>query len=459
MPVVCAVAVPHPPIILPQVGCGEEAKIEVTSKAFRAAMEEVARHQPETVVVISPHAPLYADWFHFSPGTGAKGNFASFDAPELEVEARYDTDLVAAMSQEAKKLSLPAGADKEGEEVLDHGTMIPLVFLQQVYSGFKVVRVGLSGLDYHRHYQLGQCIAAAAGTKRVAVIASGDLSHKLKQDGPYGFAPQGPVLDKAITSALSTGDFNALMDIAPRLAGQGAECGLRSFIVMAGALDGCRVEAKLLSYQDTFGVGYAVATFLPGAPDESRQFLEIRMDAAEKDRLARRQKEDAFVTLARNTIESYVIKGKTAAVPQDLPPALVAERAGVFVSLHKGGELRGCIGTISPTTASVAEEIVQNAVSAATKDPRFPPVRPEELDLLEINVDVLGPPEKIKSEEQLDPQRYGVIVSRGIRRGLLLPDLEGVDTVRQQVEIARHKAGIPFSEPVQLERFIVVRHT
>lgn len=140
------------------------------------------------------------------------------------------------------------------------------------------------------------------------------------------------------------------------------------------------------------------------------------------------------------------------------PAALTGEAAGAFVSLHKDGRLRGCIGTIAPTQASVAEEIVHNAVSAGTRDPRFPPVRTDELDELEYIVDVLGRPEPVDSPARLDPRRYGVIVSYGRRRGLLLPDLDGVDTVDQQVEIARRKGGIGENDPYTLQRFKVVRH-
>ena len=145
-------------------------------------------------------------------------------------------------------------------------------------------------------------------------------------------------------------------------------------------------------------------------------------------------------------------------VPEWATADMRQNRAGVFVSIHKDGKLRGCIGTFLPTRDSIAQEIISNAVSAATRDPRFDPVRPDELDRLEINVDVLSAPEKISGPEELDVKRYGVIVSSGGKRGLLLPDLDGVDTVDEQVDIARRKGGIREGEPVTLERFEVVRH-
>jgi len=167
-----------------------------------------------------------------------------------------------------------------------------------------------------------------------------------------------------------------------------------------------------------------------------------------------------LVQLVKETIENYVRHGKTITAPEELTPEM-ERRAGTFVSIHKHGMLRGCIGTIEPTQTNVAQEVIQNAISAATQDPRFPPIVSEELADLDIKVDVLGEPEPVESLEELDPRRYGVIVksTRDWRKGLLLPDLEGVDTVEYQVDVARLKAGIGPDEPIELYRFEVVRYT
>jgi len=161
------------------------------------------------------------------------------------------------------------------------------------------------------------------------------------------------------------------------------------------------------------------------------------------------------VKLARETVESYIREGKIPQ-PGELTPEM-EEQAGVFVSIHKQGELRGCIGTFGPTKANVAEEIMTNAISSATGDPRFPPIAASELGDLEYSVDILTKPEPVSDVSQLDPKKHGVIVESGFQRGLLLPDLEGVDTVERQIEICRLKAGIPFGEPVSLYRFEVRR--
>jgi AmmeMemoRadiSam system protein A len=164
-----------------------------------------------------------------------------------------------------------------------------------------------------------------------------------------------------------------------------------------------------------------------------------------------------LVRLAKETVEHYVLTGKIFPPPAELTPEM-AEKAGVFVSLKIKGQLRGCIGTFSPSTENVANEIIHNAVSAATQDPRFPPVHPEELNALEYSVDVLTEPEKVSGKKDLDVKKYGIIVKSGDRRGLLLPALEGVDTVDDQIGIASMKAGIYHGEPVELYRFEVKRY-
>jgi len=164
-----------------------------------------------------------------------------------------------------------------------------------------------------------------------------------------------------------------------------------------------------------------------------------------------------LVKLAKNTIEEYVRNGGIIKPTSDLSDEMTGE-AGVFVSIKKKGELRGCIGTLQPTRENIALEIIQNAVSAATQDPRFPPVTPVEIDELEYSVDVLSEPERISGKEELDPKRYGVIVKSGEHRGLLLPDLEGVDTPEEQIRIAAMKAGIYSAEGMELYRFEVKRY-
>ena len=464
MSILAAMVVPHPPIILPEVGHGEEAKIQKTINAYREVAKRAVDLNPDTIVITSPHSILYADYFHISPNNIAKGNFANFRAPQVEIKVKYDEEFVSALSDLASKSNLPAGTLGERNSALDHGSLIPLRFLEQAgldLNTVKVVRIGLSGLSAIDHYRLGQLIDKTAEklNRRVVYVASGDLAHKLKDDGPYGFAPEAPVFDKQAMEYISSGDFLALLKMDNNFCRKAAECGLRSFWIMSGALDCKAIKCEQLSYEGTFGVGYGIVWIDIKDYDPSRNIGEQLIEANQKELADIKNKEDEFVKLARLSLETFVKTHKPLSeLPTDLPDELTQNRAGAFVSLHKDGELRGCIGTIMPTTASIAQEIIQNAVSACSRDPRFTPVTEDELGDIVYSVDVLGEPERIFDINQLNVKKYGVIVENGGRRGLLLPDLEGIDTVEEQVAIAKRKGNIAPNEKVNLWRFEVIRH-
>lgn len=462
MSILGAVAVPHPPIILPEVGRGEESKISDTITAYEEISRRIVDLEPDTIVITSPHAAMYADYFHISPGVQASGNMAQFRAPQVALTVNYDLDLAKKISDDASANGVPAGTLGERNAALDHGTMIPLRFLQRAGLDFdrvKFLRIGLSGLSEAIHYKFGQSIAKAADelNRRVFFLASGDLSHKLA-GSHYGTVPEGQIFDSQVMDNLSGADFLKLLTMDDKVCSRAAECGLRSFWIMAGALDRLDVTAERLSYQGTFGVGYGIVYFNVGGKNSTRNFADQLAKFKAYEAAKRKASEDDFVKLARYSLEHFVKTHEPAPLPKDLPAELINRRAGAFVSLHKDGNLRGCIGTILATRDSLAEEILTNAISACSRDPRFDPVTVDELDDLEYSVDVLGEPERIFSVNDLDVHRYGVIVENGGRRGLLLPDLEGVDTVAEQIAIAKRKAGIRPEEKVALWRFEVVRH-
>ena len=401
---------------------------------------------------------MYTDYFHISPGKGAGGDFGRFRAGEVKTKVSYDTDFVEKLCGLAQKKALPAGTYGERDQKLDHGTMVPLYFVDQYWKDYRLVRIGLSGLPLTKHYALGQCIretADALGRKTV-VIASGDLSHCLKEDGPYGYKEEGPVYDRHIMEVMGNADFGRLLEFPEDFCEKAGECGHRSFTIMAGALDETKVTTQKLSYEGPFGVGYGICCYTVCGADALRNFRTQYETKERMQIMERREKEDAFVKLARATIETYVSTGEIPDLPKDLPDEMYRQRAGAFVSIKENGSLRGCIGTIQATRASVAEEILYNAISAAVKDPRFAPIEADELDRLVISVDILGETEEIDAPDKLDVKRYGVIVTKGRKRGLLLPNLDGVDTVEEQIAIAKNKAGIRPEEEVRLDSSLFV---
>jgi AmmeMemoRadiSam system protein A len=448
------------------VGQGREKEIAKTLDAFRRVSERIAADQPELIIFFTPHGLIYSDYIHIAPGNYASGNLSRFNAPNDVFSLEYDTGFIAKLSAVAEAENIPAGTlGGRGGAEIDHGVTVPLHFInQQAFHHFKAARISISGLPAETHYRFGQCVREAIEEtgRRAVIVASGDLSHKLTQDGPYGYAPEGPTFDRKLIEALGLGDFLRLLTFEPSFCEKAAECGLRSFIMMAGALDGLEVEAKFHSYEGPFGVGYALCSFTPGGKKEDRNLLP-KYEALRLEKIsALRAKESPYVRLARKTLEEFVASGRIPPARfdgKDLPPEMLSDKAGTFVSIKKDGQLRGCIGTTEPYRKNIAEEIIGNAISAGTRDPRFDAVRAEELPYLTYSVDVLSPAEPVDGPGELDVKRYGVIVaSKDGKRGLLLPNLDGVDTVSQQIAIAKQKAGITEGESCTLARFEVVRH-
>ena len=455
-----AYALPHPPIAVPSVGQGQEKKITQTIEALEQVCNEIAEFAPETIIFITPHNVNYLDYFHISPGKSATGDLWKFNGKWTSCDVKYDYTLASEISYIAERAGVRAGFSGEKEAKLDHGVVVPMWFINNVYKNYKAIRISQSGFDAAEHYRFGMCISTAVEQtgKKVVLIASSDLSHKLAVHSAHGYAPEGEMFDNAVLNALSSGNFLELFEIDNGIRERAGECGYRSLMILAGYFDRLNVEANLLSYEAPFGVGYAVASFIAGGINPERDFFE-QNEIASIERVERvRETEDEYRALARMSLEHKVKTKKPLPMPEDLPEEMLSFAAGVFVSIYKNGALRGCVGTVLPKTKSVAKEIIQNAVSAGFMDDRFDPVKEPELPHLTYKVDVLSQPEPISSQDMLDVLRYGVIVASGHKRGLLLPNLEGVETVNEQIDIACRKAGILPGEKIKLERFEVTRY-
>ena len=283
MAIVGGIMVPHPPLIHPLVGRGGEKQIEKTVSAYEEASAKLMAQKPDTLVIISPHSVMYRDYLHISPGAGASGSLARFGAPSARFEVKYDRELVAGIMDEANLTRLPAGTQGERDASLDHGTMIPLYFLRQAEGWpppYGIVRIGLSGLPFASHYRLGMCLrdAAHALGRRAGIVASGDLSHYLRPEGPYGYRAEGSIYDKTLMDVMGRAAFDELLGMEEPFCEKAGECGHRSFTVMAGAFDRREVKPEILSYEGVTGVGYGVGVFLPGEETADRAFLAERMN-------------------------------------------------------------------------------------------------------------------------------------------------------------------------------------
>jgi len=263
MGISAAFMVPHPPLAVPDIGRGEEHKIQDTINAYHKVAKRTRELKPETIILFSPHQVMYSDYFHISPGNGADGDFAQFRAGNVKIHADYDTGFVDYLCHILDAGSFPAGTEGERYHHLDHGTMVPLYFINQYYSNYKLVVTGLSGLPLAMHLQFGRYIAKAvkALNRRVILVASGDLSHRLKAEGPYGYQKEGPEYDAMLMDVMEKADFSRLLLFPEEFCARAGECGHRSFTIMAGALDGMDVKPERLSYEGPSGVGYGICSY------------------------------------------------------------------------------------------------------------------------------------------------------------------------------------------------------
>jgi len=451
--IVFACVAPHPPIIVHEIGHGREGGTQKTIDALEQVAREMARHQPQTAILISPHGPAQPDAFSILAGPRADGSLDAWDAPQVTFAFDNDVEAASLIREEAQQAGVPLEplerwryVDSTGRwcDGLDWGCTVPLYYLRPGLAEAKLVPLCVSYLPPQQHFALGQAVAQAIERlgKRVVIIASADLSHNL------AYGPMGPLFDERLQKAIAEWDVKTVLAMDAAFRAQAAEDAVPSLSFLMGALEGLKARPRVLSYEGPFGVGYLVAAVdIEGAK-------ELRKPSANPGTEA---SSHALARLAREAVETFVREGRVIE-PTDLTEEML-KQAGAFVSIKKWGELRGCIGTLEATQANLALEVVRNAIDSSTRDPRFLCVTPDELDELSYSVDVLSPAEPVAGPEELDPKHYGLIVRLGPRRGLLLPDIEGVSTVDEQISIAKAKAGILPEESPELLRFTVRRYT
>lgn len=457
---------PHPPIIIEEIGQGKEKRAIKTIEGVKALARDIKMKKPATIIIISPHGPLFTDAISISIEEDLKGDFGKFGYRDISLEYKNHTKLAYKIIKNAlikdiqiAQVNKSFAKDYNIDISLDHGVLVPLYFVDKEYKDFKIINITYGLLSPKNLYRFGQGIKEAVEEMEedVMIIASGDLSHKLSDEGPYSYSPYGKEFDEKIVQILDKGLMEKVLTFDLKLSEKAGECGLRSLMIMAGALDNSELRSKVLSYEGPFGVGYATAKFeIIG--ENNVDVLGMIDDAESKKILSIRKLEDDYVKLARKSLEHYIRTGEYIDIPKGINDELLSEKKAVFVTIKKNGMLRGCIGSTEPQEKNIASEIIRYAVNAGTNDPRFNRVNEEELDRLIYSVDILSKPEPIKSEKELDINRYGVIVSKGYKKGLLLPNIEGVDSIQEQVRIALSKAGINQSEDYDMHRFEVIRH-
>lgn len=575
-----AALMPHPPIIVPEVGHGRENEASATLSGTKQLCDAVRKRNqaslPEALLLLSPHQPYRPGVIYLNSAPQSQGNLVRFGAPKvgstLHTPLKELQDLTVAFS----KAGIPFVSDAAPDITADHATLVPLHFLEATFPEGKlppVILANPSGLSLDKAVELGKFLRGYTENKRWALLASGDLSHRLTPGAPSGHHPDGEVFDKAVVEALKKGDPSILTSLTPSVLKNAGECGLRPSLILLGL---CQTPLEVFSYEGPFGVGYCNAFWIGDSQPENtktmtagtagadgedapRKASDTKTDAATdgkgkadgKDKADSKGKADAekedssseadsklgtgkesgdkkgvqndaparggktalksrlggiklipdrpvtkpdlqqqasllaikhasqgakgaaariipeydhpYAHLARKTIAAHLLgtplPGEEEIKALSDVEALWKVQKGCFVSIkNKDGTLRGCIGTFGPTRPDIAQEIIQNAVSAATKDFRFPPMKADEVDKVTISVDVLNTPERLLDSMELNPSVWGVIVSSGMRRGLLLPDLPTVTSVEQQLGIAAQKGGISNLDEAEIYRFTISRH-
>ncbi len=435
--------VPHPPVLVPEIGGERLRELEATIAAMAALAAEVRALRPRTVVIVSPHGEVMPGAVGVEQAPRLEGDFGAFGRPDCGFSMDNDLMLARTVAELAKNAGLPVRLGEGGGRSLTrparlhYAFLVPWYFLAKAGVEARCLPLTVAGLPTATLYRAGSLLTVAAEQTAtgIVVLASADLSHRLTADAPAGYHPKGREFDAEVIGALRDGEPRRIVELDPNLAEQAGECGWRPIVMALGSLAGRRFESRVLSYEGPFGVGYGVAILVP-SPGNGTD----------------------LAGLARRALATYLREGRVPEETQDAGPA-VRIRAGAFVSIKHRGRLRGCMGTVEPTCSSLADEVARNAVRAGTEDPRFPAVTLAELDALEFVVDVMGELEPVRSVDELDPRCFGVLVRCGARSGVLLPALEGVKTREEQLEIALAKAGLRGDEPgLRLYRFRTTRH-
>ena len=440
--VIIAALMPHAPVLVPEVGGKRGIRAAASVGAMTEAARRIVKAKPETVVLVSPHTPHRRGAFAIWAGERISGSLAQFGAPAAAVDLPVDKSLGTAIAEEAGSRGLNIWWLHDAE--LDHGAVVPLWHLADAGWRGPTVLIGLNYPGEPGLAELGEAIAGAArrADRRIAVVASGDMSHRLQPGAPAGFHPRAYEFDHAFIECLRAGDYRQLLKFDSALQNLAAEDAVDSTLVAASAVNWNATGHEVLSYEGPFGVGYGVAILGASAGDRKSDVTETGQSLSQ---VARHSLEAAF----RGEVEKPAMPA--AGVP--------GERHGVFVTVRgPGRELRGCVGTLTPRFANTVEETWHVARDAAFHDGRFAPVGAHELEQLRIEVSVLSPLEEVTSTAELDPQRYGVVLATADgRRGVLLPDIKEIKTIEQQLSLARSKGGIDKLEPVRIQRFTVIK--
>ncbi len=447
VPIVFAGLMPHAPILVPGVGGPRLAEARATAEAMTTAAQRAVAAHPATLVLVSPHSPRRPGAFGIWQTARLRGSLGNFGSPGDRVDLPADRAFADRLITEARQRGLQTWDIHD--EVLDHGAVVPLCYL--VAAGWSGPTVILS-LNYPGEgglNELGGAIEATAAAldRRTAVIASGDMSHRLTRSAPGGYHPRAHRFDDTFIDLLRAGAADQVGRLDAALQEAAGEDVVDSTVIALAAAEYRTDGHRVLSYEGPFGVGYGVAILYEPAAGSARPAADdVRRDPVISSF-------EGLPAVARRAVAEKL--GTVPKSPGFTAAGVLAQRRAVFVTLRTtNGDLRGCRGRLAPSQSDLVRETWDSALSSAFQDYRFSPLTVAELPEVEFSVTVLGDLEPVAGADGLDPAIYGVVVaSADGRKGVLLPAIPGIDSVAQQLAIARQKAGIGPDEWIKIERF------
>ena len=452
MPLVAAGLFPHPPVLIPEIGEEKTAQIKTTVDAVKKAVALIMEQKPDTVVMMTPHNISFSDGSAVLIDTELQGDMGAFGHPELSMTFSVENSMIRHIVKKASRFAHIHSLDRDEAAYykksleIDWGSFVPLYYLQQAGFDGKIILISPDYTKREKDYALGGIVTSVAkkSRHRVALIASGDLSHKLTPDAPHGYTPEGEKYDAIAMKSLETRDPLLLDALSTPYVSDIDTCGLPSLYFLLGALGNSPAELAVLSHEGPFGVGYGVALYLP------------KEEAAEKKTAT-----DPYVKLAKEAIEKYVKTGRFLRIPKDLPPEL--EKPGaVLITLREYGATRGYAYALRPQFHNLAEEIIHMAKAAATESHQYMPVQVDELDNLDISVETIESLEPISSIEELDPSRYAFVVEGHYQShpaAIIIPAHRvEYDTPQKQWDDAKKRAPFFQENEVKLYRMTTTVH-
>ena len=473
---------PHAPVFLPNIAGEAFDKIIQTYEALDQISREIAVYRPDTIVIISPHGPRFSDVLGIYNQRKYEGDLLEFGDYENHFKFHKDEALIAEILKVSETrnglyYNLDDSALKNFDlpRTLDHGVLVPMYFVQKHLESFKVVCLSDGPFAWDKLIDAGSIIRKAAENlkRKIIVIASGDLSHTLSDQGPYQYHNDGPTVDKAFCDAIENQCIEELVELPPLLIENAGICGLGPLMMLMGIYEHKQYVSQLRSYQGPFGVGYAVCTFeeqgeLEGLRSHRIKEKQISLVSRLRNeqhpyaqfayRVLKERVDDPLPPVIRLLEDGYSINGHFFPLNDFELNKMMQNTRNIFVSIKSGAQLRGCIGCIDSDEAQpLYQKIAYYTWQAARYDPRFSPIEREELPYLTVSIDILSDFEEISGVEDLDPSIFGLLVTDGTSKGVLLPDIEGVEDSVEQIRIAAQKAAIPVDKILKMFRFSVDR--